>query len=106
MPANYSYESNEAGFNELLRRPAIASAMVAVGTPALAEAARTAPKRTGAYAASFSIRPEFIPGGYRGELRAGAVISNEMPYARYVMDPNAIRSHMWTVAQRMGGGSD
>ena len=106
MSANYSYESNEAGFNELLRRPAIASAMVAIGSPALAEAARTAPRRTGAYAANFSIRPEFIPGGRRGELRAGAIISNDMPYARYVMDDTEFRAHMWTVAQRMGGDSD
>lgn len=101
--AKVDYESNEVGFNELLRRPLIASASVAIGTPALAEAQRTAPRRTGAYAAGFTIRPQFIPGGRRGELRAGAVIENDVPYARYVKENGQPRSHMWNVAQRMGG---
>lgn len=103
MSAKYNYETNEVGFHELLLRPALASAMVTIATPAVAEAAKTAPRRTGAYASGFTVHPEYIPAGRKGEIRAGAVVENDVPYARYVMDDYNFRSHMWNIGQRLGG---
>lgn len=101
--SDYKYRTNERGFKEILGSPALANAMVKAGTPAMAEAARTAPKRTGAYAQGFSIKPALVPAGRKGELRAGAVIENDTPYARYVQDDYHFRSHMWVIGQRLGG---
>lgn len=105
MSNSYKYRTNEKGFKEILGSSALANAMVKAGTPAVSEAARTAPRRTGNYAGGFTtIKPALVPAGRKGQLRAGAVIENDTAYARYVMDDTEFRSHMWVIAQRLGGG--
>lgn len=106
MAEGFKYTTNEAGFKQMLGSSSLASAMVQIGRPALKEAQNTAPKRTEAFSKGFSIKPSLVPAGRKGELRAGAVIENDTPYARYVRESKDARSFMWTIAQKLQGGNE
>lgn len=100
---NYQYRTDERGFKEILGSSNLANAMVSIASPAMYEAVATAPHDTGAFAGGFSIRPALVPAGRKGELRAGAEITNKVPYARYVMDSEKSQAFMKSLAQRIGG---
>jgi hypothetical protein len=106
LAKDFTYQTDERGFKELLGSPALSEAMIQVGLPALQVAKSTAPKRTGAFARGFTIKRSLVPAGRDGELRAGAIIENSTPYGRYVIsqNPDNGRSFMWSIGKLLQDG--
>lgn len=95
------YTPDPSGLREAAVSPGMRAAVTRAAQDAKAVAEATAPRDSGHYAGSFSVRPTTDTVGRSRETRAAADLVNTAAYARYVK--NNRRMHMLTVKSAMEG---
>lgn len=84
MSTKPRYVIDVSGIPEIANSQAMSDAMVEAATRAIPAVRRAAPRDTGRLAESFRVTPTKVTAGRRGDVRAGAAIVAEVPYAVYV----------------------
>lgn len=78
------YKPDRRGLREIGMSSGVQQASVEAAERGKAYAEAMAPRDSGTFARSFRVRPETVNAGRSNEPRAGAVLENTAPYARYV----------------------